>query len=356
MVEVSTSKPIYREFDTPDLMQSGTFDPFGADTSERDLSIEKSRSDGLAEVNSVFEVRLDALSLAGSPRILGENIDHVRALIEADIPLPPILVHKGTMQVIDGVHRVRAASLQGAESIRAQFFEGTVQEAFVLSVRANKYHGLPLSLSDKRAAADRILREFPEWSDRAIATIVGLAHRTVGRIRQCSAGENIQSNARVGRDGRTHTRNAAEGRRRVSELIEQLPEATVRELAKTAGVSIGTAQDVRQRLRRGEEPVPCRRSNAAKEVKSKTKSAAFEARNERRDPASLIQGLKNDPSLRFTEPGRELLRRLAIHPTSEKEWNALAVGVPGYRTKMVAELAGVIAQDWLRFAERLDQD
>src|SRR5947199_10633529 len=50
-----------------------------------------------------------------SPRVAGENPEHVQ-LLAAARNLPPILVHRSTMRVIDGMHRLRAARLRGDET------------------------------------------------------------------------------------------------------------------------------------------------------------------------------------------------------------------------------------------------
>jgi len=88
------------------------------------------------------------------------------------------------MGIIDGVHRVQAAILRGQKEIDAEFVDGSSEDAFVLAVRVNVDHGLPLSLADRKAAAERILDTHPDWSDRAIAAAVGLSHKTVGAIRR----------------------------------------------------------------------------------------------------------------------------------------------------------------------------
>src|SRR5246127_4735532 len=70
-------------------------------------------------------------------RVKGEDAKHVRALVEIEDELPPIVVHRATMQVIDGMHRVRAAILSGVAYIEALLFEGAEDEAFLLAVRLN---------------------------------------------------------------------------------------------------------------------------------------------------------------------------------------------------------------------------
>jgi ParB/Sulfiredoxin domain len=128
-------------------------------------------------------IQVSELVLAESPRLSGEDAAHVERLAEVEQPLPPILVYRPTMQVIDGMHRVRAAMRRGDSRIRARFFEGAQRDAFVLSVRLNIAHGLPLTLADRKAAAVRVISLCPLWSDRRVAATVGLSDKTVASIR-----------------------------------------------------------------------------------------------------------------------------------------------------------------------------
>ncbi|WP_218028496.1 ParB/RepB/Spo0J family partition protein [Nocardia yamanashiensis] len=328
-----------------------------ADLCEEEKTQALSASDDLPLIDATIELPVNELILTGSPRLRGESSDHVHTLAEVDAVLPPILVHRPSMRVIDGVHRVRAALMRGETMIRATLYDGTDDDAFVLAVQLNNSHGLPLSLADRKSAAQRILRAFPERSDRSIAATVGLSHRTVGRIRWCSGGENIQPNTRLGQDGKTHTLTADVGRRRVGELIARNPEASIRQVAQAAGVSVGTAHDVRQRMRRGEDPVPARTSSQPNRVSAKPCGDLATSRLEpdSRALGTLLDILRTDPSLRFTDAGRDLLRRLASQPMEEREWIALADGVPQHCARLIAELAEAIARDWSKFAERVNK-
>ncbi|MFC7729983.1 hypothetical protein [Actinomadura keratinilytica] len=82
--------------------------------------------------------------------------------------LPPILVHRRTMRVVDGMHRLRAARLQGRCEIGVRFVDGPDADVFVAAVRANIGHGLPLSLADREAAAARCRRTWRNtWQRRS---------------------------------------------------------------------------------------------------------------------------------------------------------------------------------------------
>src|SRR6266700_1793568 len=148
-------------------------------------------------------VSIETLSLEGSPRLAGVNQNHVARLAEIDTPLPPILVHRRTMRVIDGMHRLRVAELKGRDQIAVEFFDGDDQEAFLLSVKQNVTHGLPLSLADRKAAAARILGWNREFSDSSIAAMTGLSDKTVAAVRKRSTSDIPRLNARIGRDGRS---------------------------------------------------------------------------------------------------------------------------------------------------------
>ncbi|MBZ9641723.1 ParB/RepB/Spo0J family partition protein, partial [Streptomyces sp. PSKA30] len=132
----------------------------------------------------VVEVEIGSLSLSGSPRLGGERPEHIQLLAAAQKPLPPITVHRPTMRVIDGYHRLKAARLRGERTIAARFFDGDEAAAFVLAVKLNVTHGLPLALADRKRAAERIVVSHPQWSDRRVASVTGIAPGTVGEIRR----------------------------------------------------------------------------------------------------------------------------------------------------------------------------
>lgn len=144
------------------------------------------------------KLKIASLVRADSPRSTGEDSVHVQRLIEADWPLPPILVHRATMRIVDGFHRVSAAICKGADEIEAIMLDDSLDSAFLIAVHANVTHGLPLSLPDRRAAAATILQTHSEWSDRAIARATGLSAKTVNAIR-CASAEDVQLDKRVGR-------------------------------------------------------------------------------------------------------------------------------------------------------------
>jgi ParB-like chromosome segregation protein Spo0J len=338
-------------------------------------------SDGAA----VVAVPVLSLRPADSPRLNGEDKAHIARLAETESALPPILVDRRTMRVIDGMHRLMAASLQGRETIDVMFFDGSKADVFLRAVQENVAHGLPLSQADRRAAAERIIASHPHLSDRAIGHSAGLAAKTVAAIRKNSSEEITQSNARVGRDGRVRPLDSGAGRRRAAELLTRQPYASLRDVARAAGISPATVLDVRKRLERGQSPVPERpAATAARIAAADAASAAagaaaagtgaggvgghgagsddasvrairFSARPAAPpDPAAAVEKLLRDPSLRNNERGKGMLRLLHVNAAGVEQLPDVAAAVPPHCVGIVVQLARQYATMWQDFARELD--
>lgn len=353
---------------------------------EPDLDHGNSSPPRPSEFTEYAELSISELLPADSPRLGGENEEHIRLLAASGAELPPIIVHRPTMRVVDGMHRLRAAMLRGRDTIRARLIDGTIETAFVVAVEANISHGLPLSLVDREAAAARILTAHPHWSDRAIANITGISARTVLSIRRSVTGGAGPSGRRVGQDGRVRPVNGAEGRLRAGELLKRRPNASLREVAREAGISVGTALDVRERIKCGEDPVlptqrkaeqqrkelaagqgcdpelPAQRKlQRRKELETAPPEAlrrmrAMDGAGRQRDRATILRTLWRDPTIRFTDRGRELLRWLETHAVGTEGWPEVAAALPLHGGYVISELAGAIAKEWHDFAERLRQN
>ena len=288
----------------------------------------------ISELGPVCTVPVGDLRVEGSPRSAGESVEHIRMLADVAAELPPIIVHRSTMRVVDGVHRLRAALLRGRQEIEARFFDGDDNDAFVLAVHANVAHGMPLALADRKAAAARIVASHPHWSDRMIATAAGLSAATVARIRLDRAEPGPPS--RIGHDGRVRPVNSPERRRLARTLLLTDPTLSLREVARRVGISPETARSVRGRLRGG-EPDP---------------QAPAEPRP---DLAAVVRNLRADPALRFSESGRELLRLLDAHPVTPERWAVIANNVPPHCRDAIARVALECAHAWHAFAQQLER-
>ncbi|MEU7019319.1 helix-turn-helix domain-containing protein [Streptomyces sp. NPDC046203] len=330
---------------------------------------------------------------ADSPRLEGLNEDHARALAESGTEFEPLLVHRDTGRVVDGMHRLRAAILRGQHHITVRHVDGASADLFIRAVQANIRHGLPLTLGDRKAAALRILATHPHWSDRAIAAVTGVSPKTVGVVRgRRSTEESPQSNPaippvpRVGRDGRARPADMPERREKARSLLAARPRATLREVAQEAGVSVSTAHRLRQELRSctpasapaGAGPrEPAAPGDPAREDAAYLASLMVVAARRHPGPPSLdgpadpsAQGaasgparlrvraldvLSNDPSIRFTDSGRALLRWLNGQAQGLAAGEQLLAAVPPHCAGALTEVVCHYAREWERLAAVLQQ-
>ncbi len=294
---------------------------------------------------------------------MAENEEHTRILAESGEELPPIVVHIPSMRVIDGTHRVRAAIMRGEKMIAAKEYSGTDEDAFVLAVRMNIAHGLPLTRADRTAAAVRIIQSHPQWSDRMIATTVGLSPKTISKVRQRSTAENPQSTTtRLGKDGRVRPISHAAGRLRVEALLAEKPTSSIRAIAQQAGVSSSTVHNVRQRLHADQHPTPNHHeppSNQRQPDRTDTYpnqgTAHSRVSARRADVMTILADLKNDPSLQTSDITKSLLRCLDRFRIEMLLANKIIEMVPTHRASSVAQLASEYVRVWTYIAEQLEQ-
>jgi ParB-like chromosome segregation protein Spo0J len=271
-------------------------------------------------------------------RVAGIDEAHVTVLAGLDGDLPPIVVHRPSLRVIDGVHRLAAVRARGAGAIPAVLVDGDDVDALVLAVRLNAKQGMPLTRRDRNCAIHRLLDARPEWSDRRIARIAGVSHRTVGAARRRASGESARSHS-VGSDGRRRPLNIAERRRQAAALIVEQPDASAREIARTVGLSPGTVLDVRRRGAERGQPVPPRPAPAARAAEPDSHA-----------PARDIEVLSADPTLRYSLAGCFLLRLL--HGTLSLRQSAdLVSAIPAHARPSFARLARASARRWWRIAD-----
>ncbi|WP_051203525.1 ParB/RepB/Spo0J family partition protein [Streptomyces thermolilacinus] len=348
---------------------------------------------------------MDTLLPADSPRTQGLDQEYVDALVALEAELPPIVVHHPSGRVVDGMHRLAAARARGDRSISAFLLDLPERSLFAVAVSLNIAHGKPLTHGDRLAAAARILRDNPALSDRYVASFTALSPRTVSRVRRSTA-EVPQSNTRIGLDGKRRPADlagVAGGRQRAGRMMLERPGASLREIARAAGISLGTAHDVRKRLLLGRDPVPEGRGGAragghtaragqpgptapvgaagprvpdarvpgprgpgprgpgprATEPRVPGPQGPVRARRDaaaRRESGEVLERLRKDPALRLSQSGRFLLRCLAVHDVDGSVWARLATTVPPHCAEGISKLARECAGMWLRFADQVDRE
>jgi ParB-like chromosome segregation protein Spo0J len=181
-------------------------------------------------------------------RTIGLNEQHVRALEETPKAWPPILVshEPPAFRLVDGFHRFAAAQNLGLARICVRIAESGSQDDLVRQAfEANARHGLALTLADKRAFADRLLRGTPQLSNMETSRLSNLSVTTVGKIRRGLEEDSkipIEP-SRKGRDGKTYPAPAA---KRISADLE--PVAKGRTFTAKQRVAQRAAADYLEKL------------------------------------------------------------------------------------------------------------
>jgi hypothetical protein len=211
------------------------------------------------------------------------------------------------------------------------------------------------TVTERRAAAASILRATPTRSDREVGKAVGLSAGTVSAVRR-TLGDRCASHPRVGADGRVRPVNADEGRRAAARLLAERPEIPVRAMAREAGISLGTAHDVRRRVLAGLPPVPEGRAGSQPGPQQpgalglpQPPNAA--RRTPRSDPTAALDALRRDPVLRYSDTGRTILRSLDAQLLAASQLIELCEHVPahcGNQVEAVLRHIGAACEDAVR--------
>ena len=147
----------------------------------------------------IEKVRIDDICIDDSPKTrVFFNIYKIReyaSLLQNNIKLPlPVLIKDegGKLLVGDGFYRIKAQMKLGRKIIEAVVRQGDKDSAFLFSIEANKAHGVPFTREEKRLHIIRLLEnpKWRNWSDRAIARICDVSHKTVGNEREQLAKKN----------------------------------------------------------------------------------------------------------------------------------------------------------------------
>jgi transposase len=299
-------------------------------------------------------VGVSSLSLAESPRAAGICSDHVRVLVEVFDRLPPILVNRRTSNVVDGMHRLHAARLRGEETIAAYWCDVAPEQEFALAVACNSVHGLALTLEERRDAARRMVVIYSYWSDRRISRIVGLSPSTVGNLRKrCS--EAGQALARVGDDGRVRPVDPTARRELAAEILRENPGLSLRRVSEICGISPATVLDVRNCLSTADHMPPL----APSDRKTTVGAGGGRGRDAKvaghtMSPDDALASLRQDPSIRFSQSGRVMLRLLEINLSGGQKYEQISMSLPDHCLETVGRVARAVAGYWTHFANQIE--
>lgn len=192
---------------------------------------------------------LSALPVGHRWRVRGIDEAHVTTLAASYGSLPPVVLARSDLTVVDGAHRIAAARRLGMHAIVAELFDGDVLDAFGEFVSRNATHGLALTPDDRSCGVLGVLAVEPAWSDRRVAQLCGVSPKQVARLRRVAspscagAGEK-----RIGRDGRARPVDPIAVRDRIVDALHDEPRASLRTIAQRLGVSPETVRRVRQRM------------------------------------------------------------------------------------------------------------
>lgn len=157
-------------------------------------------------------------------------------------------------------------------------------------------------------------------------------------------------------------------RSRALELIAERPQASLREVARLSGISVGTAHSIRRQFLAAQEetlavgfmprqeesgalphpndrPLPSKQNGKQRRIVEAIK---------RDDIENTLSKLARDPALR-TDSGRKLLHWLQRHAISQDEWLGYVEALPPHWCWQIAAMAREIAQKWNEFADMIDQ-
>jgi hypothetical protein len=207
------------------------------------------------------------------------------------------------------------------------------------------------TMTERTQAAEQVLHNHRDWSDRAVAELCGLDHKTVGRLRAAtSAGtdDGRRPAARLGRDGRLRPVDPVALRLRIAEVLAEEPTASLRWIASHVGASPETVRDVRERVRRGDDPVPAglreRRGATAPAMPASSPMVKDEV-----DDADAV------PAEGHRRPRLPDFSAWFAARSVDAEWRTHAGAVPLSRVYEVADQARARARAWQAFAQMLER-
>jgi hypothetical protein len=301
--------------------------------------------------STTSSVRLSELRVGEGLRIKTLDDEHVSRLMELEGRWGTILVWRERNAVLDGIHRMEAARRLGHRAIAVTWFYGTAEEGYVQSLQRNSRHGLPLTMGERTRAAERILENHSEWSDRRIAAVCSVSAKTVARIRRSMTQPPTvsvrPSDGRVGRDGKSRPTEPEVTRKRVIEELQRQPKASLRTVAAATGVSPETVRSVRLRLTGGTEslsaPPSTTRSTVSRiTVNSDTSKGRQQSATLCTDPAFISQGISHSFAAWFDA--------LSVGD----DWRDRLEAVPLSRVYEVTDEARRRAKCWSEFASALE--
>lgn len=131
-------------------------------------------------------------------KISEDTVTDYAEAMQAGDQFPPITVfHDGVdYYLADGFHRLHAVRRIGKTSIQAEVKTGTLRDAILYSLGANRDHGLRRTNADKRKCVQTLLEDF-EWGELSVnemARICGVSPQLVSAVKaEMDGGTKVSS-------------------------------------------------------------------------------------------------------------------------------------------------------------------
>lgn len=182
-----------------------------------------------------MKIEIKAIRTDGGTQVRAQLVqsqveEYASQMREGD-EFPPLDVfHDGSEYwLADGFHRFFAQKSNGLLEVECTVHQGTVRDALWFAIAANKNRGLDLDPKDKRANAERCLRD-EEWGKLSYTEIgkhVGLSKMTISRIAREIFPEK-QNDVKVVKrqDGTEYKVDTSKNKARKPKVEESQPEET----------------------------------------------------------------------------------------------------------------------------------
>ena len=153
---------------------------------------------------------LNAKGVSDYAELFTDYREAVERKEKAKYPFPPIVVWfvNGLYILLCGQHRFEAALKAGLTEILARVFDGSSDEAFLQAFKDNVKHGVRMTDNDKKVAAIKALKRFPNKSLEFFVKELGGSKTTLSVLRNelYDTGQLARPDEVIGEDGKTYTR------------------------------------------------------------------------------------------------------------------------------------------------------
>jgi hypothetical protein len=160
----------------------------------------------------MFNIELISIDKGTQSRIAinQETVDDYARHMEDGAKFPPVVVFTDGVEhyLADGFHRYFANRKLQRTTISVDIVKGTLREAVLHSLKANREHGLRPTNEDKRKGVMSMLTdpEWKIWADREVARHCGVSHVFVAKLRKELAGGLVQTTRKFkGKGGNVST-------------------------------------------------------------------------------------------------------------------------------------------------------